>query len=866
MTEDRKYDFLLPWTNKIKVTTALDDETFSPWVTYTGHITTENLRWVLPNEVVIEFDTKKEGDKDEPTAEVVRAEALLWIEKLKTFFLDRKTSFKITDHGGKSPHFRFIINNLENYTEEIRTEYKKHVIDKILQAIKFESKILQPDKSLTTNHMLALEFKPHFKKKYNGAIEEVIFENNDTNLIVEIEDLKLSEQQATIYAKQHEITQDELEFGKIFISWLKGNPLSPDMDRSTVVLKNIVYFLCDAEKNYDTIYKTCEEIIEKWPDKSKHVLFKKNVARWIKTFNSGEKRFNPLEINKWISKFNIKTINIFSPKAKEINIIFVDKYWGTFNDEHKFYAERIDEFTFICNHNGTIEITQIKSEPKDEKHDTFFIQTESGIKCILKSPHKKNMFYNNNVPSIKDCNTAVENLQLYTKEPTELISDIKKIYELLYEFNTNIDKETLILSVLQSYLKPFLESFFFVGIDSTKGGGKTTLLEITALMSRHGFVAGDISTASIPRLVDSWDLTCFLDEIDQSINKGEDDKVSLIRKGQRRGNPYIRCEGKNFEPKAYEVCGGHVFTFRSEIEDAFASRAIPCHTSPSKDNRLPIVNSVKQSVIKPLSSKMFFSFFVNMWKYYDVYSEINNKVKSISQELLAGNDAIDKRQILYTTIIESIELDDNEKSLLNEISGRNVELLFDILKIEKILGYKPNIEYLKLFKEKEEDDALGDNYFLSALKNILIEKYISAVKHEGDDTFKKLEKGEYKGNYCASKNTIYDSLVQKLTDRKIPSALIPTSKKYNSLIKDVGFITKESVSKQKYKGHPEWCLVITNKILGKLKINSEGEYIDNTILTADKEKPEKTEEEKKQHTLVDSAKELAKNFGIETSN
>ena len=103
---------------------------------------------------------------------------------------------------------------------------------------------------------------------------------------------------------------------------------------------------------------------------------------------------------------------------------------------------------------------------------------------------------------------------------------------------------------------------------------------------RHGFIA-DISPASIPRLKEIFDLTIFVDEIDQL--KDKDYLEGMLRRGQRRGNKYLRLNPNSLEPEIFEIFGFYAYSFRSTIEDAFKDRSFLMRTPKAKDSKLSVV-------------------------------------------------------------------------------------------------------------------------------------------------------------------------------------------------------------------------------------------------------------------------------------
>lgn len=148
---------------------------------YDGTITNQNLREIQENEIIIEFDFIKESNIGSEEFNKKRNEAEKWIEKVKEILSKWDIKFYITDHKGKSPHIRFRINGLEEYELKYIGQYKLILAKDILSEIKFNSELVQLDEGLltSTSKLIPIEEVPHWKQKWKGAIEEIVYENKE---------------------------------------------------------------------------------------------------------------------------------------------------------------------------------------------------------------------------------------------------------------------------------------------------------------------------------------------------------------------------------------------------------------------------------------------------------------------------------------------------------------------------------------------------------------------------------------------------------------------------------------------------------------------------------------------------------------
>lgn len=136
-------------------------------------ITTQNLRSVGNNEVVIEFDSIS----DDTPLERIQKETQQWANKIREVL--QPYEFHQTSHNGKSPHTRLIINGLDILPYLERKLYKQIFVKNILKKIKFKSNIVKLDQGLITSKakLVSLEEQPHFKPKWNGNVEQIIHYN-----------------------------------------------------------------------------------------------------------------------------------------------------------------------------------------------------------------------------------------------------------------------------------------------------------------------------------------------------------------------------------------------------------------------------------------------------------------------------------------------------------------------------------------------------------------------------------------------------------------------------------------------------------------------------------------------------------------
>ena len=89
-----------------------------------------------------------------------------------------------------------------------------------------------------------------------------------------------------------------------------------------------------------------------------------------------------------------------------------------------------------------------------------------------------------------------------------------------------------------------------------KGSGKTRVLEILETTVKDPLRAADVSAATLYRAIEKRSPTILLDEYDVLFRSSADSGDSIrgvVNAGYRRGNPVLRCVGKDFQVEPFET-------------------------------------------------------------------------------------------------------------------------------------------------------------------------------------------------------------------------------------------------------------------------------------------------------------------------
>lgn len=480
---------------------------------------------------------------------------------------------------------------------------------------------------------------------------------------------------------------------------------------------------------------------------------------------------------------------------------YILQSWGCFQPELKLHVEQITKSLFLYNYKNKFGLVQTQSDKNSETKKWEFWLNIENEKFFFKKPIlSAEKHYN--IPTTNTIRAFLDG-KFKPRSFKEIIEEVGKKLSIFYEFMFQEDLTVWKLHIGQSYLKHILSAFFFVGIDASFGGGKTTLLELASLFKYHGFLGGDISPASIPRLVDELSLNVGIDEFDQKIG-GDENITAILRKGQRKGNPYVRCEGKDHTPTSYEVAGAHDYSYRTETEDAFGSRSLKTHTGKAKDKTLPILNLYKNELLKPLADELFLWGIQNSLNLYGKYQ--NNVVACSNVEgCSSGLSTQEFRNSMYNKL--TCHLGSRELNVLQKLSGRNIELAFICLNVAKLLDFDVVEELSTIMQQKAKTESISENFYLDKL-----EEFLSDLSAKCD--VPKLQDGINATCRYYPKNQAFQEFVKDLSEMRV--ATIGT-RKFTSLLREIGFIEGQSITSQRFDGKPpKHCLIFTKEILDKL--------------------------------------------------
>jgi hypothetical protein len=255
------------------------------------------------------------------------------------------------------------------------------------------------------------------------------------------------------------------------------------------------------------------------------------------------------------------------------------------------------------------------------------------------------------------------------------------------------------------------------------------------------------------------------------------------------------------EPEQFDVYGPHEYSYRGGVEDALSHRSMKTRLRVSGDEALPVINYHVEQVSRQLFENLFFYFMENL----PSYGSYQVTVVTASP----GAPIATVRKELFDQFTS--RLSQEEKDLLGELAGRNVELAFVCFEASSLLGLDLLETIREGMKGKQSEEEVPDALYFDKLKEQLVNLY---------NTFPelKLQKGEFEGCFCYSKNGVFAVFHKALKSSDMPAI---GSSRFNGILKDIGFIEGVNWRNQKDEaGKSVKSLIFTPEIMKSLSLEA----------------------------------------------
>jgi hypothetical protein len=153
--------------------------------------------------------------------------------------------------------------------------------------------------------------------------------------------------------------------------------------------------------------------------------------------------------------------------------------------------------------------------------------------------------------------------------------------------------------VLASWFPDCFEAAPYLFIVGPLGSAKTKLLKLLRCFCRRGLLAGDLRSGSVYKLVDAWDPTLIIDELELGNTAASAELLRLLRTGSVPGVPTFR-NGQRFS-----TYGLKIIASRHPLGDAaFSSRALVVSLLPTEEDTLPLDDAAMRQLENEFQPKL----------------------------------------------------------------------------------------------------------------------------------------------------------------------------------------------------------------------------------------------------------------------
>lgn len=181
--------------------------------------------------------------------------------------------------------------------------------------------------------------------------------------------------------------------------------------------------------------------------------------------------------------------------------------------------------------------------------------------------------------------------------PAELVSDLIALAPKYLDLAR--DQAMLVATfVVAAWFPDCFEFVPYLWLTGPLGSGKTKLLRFLKCTCRRALMVGDVRSAAVYQLVDTWRPTLIVDELDQATGGRENELLRLLRSGTQPDTPTVR----NGVP--YTTFGFKAISSRQPpLDGALASRCLVLSMLPTNKETVELDRTAAESVAAEYQGK-----------------------------------------------------------------------------------------------------------------------------------------------------------------------------------------------------------------------------------------------------------------------
>lgn len=158
---------------------------------------------------------------------------------------------------------------------------------------------------------------------------------------------------------------------------------------------------------------------------------------------------------------------------------------------------------------------------------------------------------------------------------SSLLADIKS-YVRKYVDTSDQFMRIVPYYILMTYIYDNFPEIPYLRVIGDYGSWKSRFMRVAGSVCYNAIITnGWASVSSLFRIIEKIKGTLILDEADFPFSDTTNDIIKILNNGFQKGNPIMRADGENFEPRAYDVYCPKIIGWRMEFRDkATESRCI----------------------------------------------------------------------------------------------------------------------------------------------------------------------------------------------------------------------------------------------------------------------------------------------------
>jgi len=244
------------------------------------------------------------------------------------------------------------------------------------------------------------------------------------------------------------------------------------------------------------------------------------------------------------------------------------------------------------------ELVETIRDPENPNRLAFLHWKNGKAKILYEIRHGGRIFVPPDPTSNSFPGLSLPNGLLPCGEPAELLAEMNSIISNFVKLSP--DQLWIIgATVLASWFPDCFEAAPYLYIVGPLGSGKTKLLKILKCLCRRGLIAGDLRSGSVYKLLDTWNPTLLIDELDLGNSGASNELLRILRNGSVPGVPTVR----NGIP--YSIYGLKVISSRQPLGDAaLASRGFVISMLPTQTETLPLGEAAMQELERKFQPRL----------------------------------------------------------------------------------------------------------------------------------------------------------------------------------------------------------------------------------------------------------------------